>query len=134
MSFEQLIIGVPAAAALLSNFPLVTAIGAIAPDNPAKQDYPPWWKVSSFDTLTNTAFCDFKNFADNYAVPGPILRSSKILSIVVEDTGIHTDVVGVIDISSIRDKEHKLNLEASKVEFMPKGYWFQGYWYDEDDD
>ncbi|KAF4753277.1 hypothetical protein FOZ62_009865, partial [Perkinsus olseni] len=141
-------------------------------------DYPPWWKVSSFDTLTNTAFCDFKNFADNYAVPGPILRSSKILSIVVEDTGIHTDVVGcpeiddrpavhmtlktyrrdernatafyfddhprpnnagldplrVIDISSIRDKKHKLNLEASKVEFMPKGYWFQGYWYDEDDD
>ncbi|KAF4687738.1 3-oxo-5-alpha-steroid 4-dehydrogenase 1 [Perkinsus olseni] len=150
----------------------------------ALEDYPPWWKVSSFDTLTNTAFCDFKNFADNYAVPGPILRSSKILSIVVEDTGIHTDVVGcpeiddrpavhmtyqsmhrlktyrrdernatafyfddhprpnnagldplrVIDISSIRDKKHKLNLEASKVEFMPKGYWFQGYWYDEDDD
>ncbi|KAF4718706.1 hypothetical protein FOZ63_008124 [Perkinsus olseni] len=161
MSPEQFIIGAAAAAiTLLSNSPIVDALGAIAPETPTYvRDYPPWSSDRSyFDTWTNVTHCDYNYFQ----LSGRLASvQTDVMRIKVENYRILTDRVScprtttspsfdsfsmgmgvfgwfipgggelafpketgldplrIINDSSIREIQMRLNLAASKVQFKP---------------
>ncbi|KAF4687347.1 hypothetical protein FOZ60_004036 [Perkinsus olseni] len=84
MSPKQfIIIGVSAAAALLSNSPLVTAIGSVAHHNTPTDDYPPPDENANFDAKNDAAYCSFNNKRIDE------ISQSKLLHIDVNGSRIH---------------------------------------------
>ncbi|KAF4720413.1 hypothetical protein FOZ62_006225 [Perkinsus olseni] len=84
MSPKQFIIsGVSAAAALLSNSPLVTAIGPVAQHNTTIDDYPPPDENANFDAKNDAAYCSFNNKRIDE------ISQSKLLHIDVNSSRIH---------------------------------------------
>ncbi|KAF4720037.1 hypothetical protein FOZ63_023794 [Perkinsus olseni] len=72
-----------AAAALLSNSPLVTAIGSVAQHNTPTDDYPPPDENANFDAKNDAAYCSFNNKRIDE------ISQSKLLHIDVNSSRIH---------------------------------------------
>ncbi|KAF4681345.1 hypothetical protein FOZ60_012233 [Perkinsus olseni] len=76
MSPKQfIIIGVSAAAALLSNSPLVTAIGSVAQHSTSKDGYPPQGGGSGISLGGNFITCTYRTF---WGGAGPVERGIDI--------------------------------------------------------